>query len=249
MQFLTLENKNVLITGASSGIGQDAAVMLSKLGAKLVIHGRNVERLQATFDMLKGEGHSMAIGDLTNDADIETLVRSLPALNGLVNCAGIIYPHPIKFITRANIDEAMSANFTSAALLTSMCARLKKLARGCSIIFISSISTSHPYRGGALYVSSKAALEAFSRTVALELSNLKIRSNVISPALVKTPIFYETKAANPEGEMEKYEKQYPLGVGETEDVSNMIAFLLADNPDWVTGINVTMDGGLLIGSK
>ena len=64
--------------------------------------------------MLEGEGHSMAIGDLTNDADIETLVRSLPALNGLVNCAGIIYPHPIKFITRANIDEAMSANFTSA---------------------------------------------------------------------------------------------------------------------------------------
>lgn len=249
MQFLTLSGKKILITGASSGIGQDTAIMLSKLGGQLLIHGRNEERLSKTLSMLEGEGHTMVLGDLTVDEDVERLVKGTPALDGLVHCAGIIYPHPIKFITRKNIEEAMNANFVSAALLTSMAARYKKLARGCSIIFMSSISTSHPYRGGALYVSSKAALEAFSRTVALELSNLRIRSNVISPALVKTPIFYETEAANPEGEMDKYVKQYPLGVGETEDVANMVAFLLSDNSDWVTGINVTMDGGLLIGSK
>lgn len=249
MDFVSLTNKKILITGASSGIGQDTAVLLSQLGAQVIIHGRNVERLQATFDRLVGEGHQQVASDLTDDANVEALIRSLPPLDGLVHCAGIIYPHPIKFITRANINEAMNANYVSAVLLTSGCARLKKLARGCSIVFISSVSTAHPYRGGALYVSSKAALEAFSRTVALEMSNLKIRSNVLAPALVRTPIYYESEAANPDGAMAEIVKNYPLGIGDTLDVGNMIAFLVSDNSKWITGDTIKMDGGLLLSSK
>lgn len=125
----------------------------------------------------------------------------------------------------------------------------KKLNNNASVVFLSSISSMHPYIGGALYSASKAALEAFCRSFAIEHAGKKIRANIIAPALVKTKIFNETELATSEEEMKNYEAQYPLGFGEPEDIANCIAFLLSDKSRWITGITIKMDGGLLLSSK
>ncbi len=243
---LHLKEKNILITGASSGIGREAAILASKLGAKVFLTARNNERLKETQKSLKGKEHKSFVADLKNENEISTLAKNLPPLNGIVHCAGMVKSMPVKFIQQKHIDEVMQTNFNSAVILTSHLLKEKKILPQASIVFISSVSSAHPYRGGALYVSSKAALEAYCRTVAMELAPQKIRANCLSPALVKTQIFHETEAANSKEEMEKYEKQHLLGFGEPVDVANAIAFLLSDESRWITGQNIILDGGLLL---
>ena len=160
-----------------------------------------------------------------------------------------LLPVPVKFIKRKHIDELMSINLNAQILLTSSLFRNKKINPKASLVYISSISSKHPYFGGSLYVSSKAAIEAFSRSVALEYASKKIRANVVAPGLVKTRIFEATLNASQKEEVEKYEKQYPLGFGEPEDVSEMICFLLSEKSKWITGQTFFMDGGLTLASK
>jgi NAD(P)-dependent dehydrogenase (short-subunit alcohol dehydrogenase family) len=137
----------------------------------------------------------------------------------------------------------------SAILLSSGLLKSKKLNQGASIVFISSISAEFPYMGGSLYSASKSALVSFARSFALENSPMKIRANVVSPALVKTEMFEQTKSAYNEADFEKFIAHYPLGVGEPQDVANTIAFLLSDLSKWITGTTIRMDGGLLLNSK
>lgn len=249
MNLLNLHNKKILITGASAGIGRETAILADKTGATLFLTARNENRLKETQKLLSGKNHTIFAADLNEENAINSLTEFLPSLDGMVHCAGIIKPMPVKFIQGKHFDEVMSVNFKSAALITSKMAKQKKIAPNASLVFISSVSSAHPYLGGSLYVSSKAALEAFCRTVALELAPQKIRANCISPGLVKTAIYYETEAAASKEEMEKYEKKYPLGFGEPADISNMSVFLLSDLSRWITGQNIIMDGGLLLGSK
>ena len=124
----------------------------------------------------------------------------------------------------------------------------KKLKENSSIVFISSVSVLHSYFGGAPYISSKAALEAYARTLALELAPKKIRVNVLQPALVKTAIYQSTAdaAMNPE-ELALHEKKYPLGLGQPEDVAKASVFFLSDASQWITGAALKMDGGLTLG--
>ncbi|PCI96759.1 MAG: 3-oxoacyl-ACP reductase [Flavobacteriales bacterium] len=248
MDFLELKNKNIIITGASSGIGRETAILLDDLGADLILTGRNLEKLEETKAQLKREPNIFQ-ADLTIEEERTALIASLPKLEGVVNAAGIIYPFPLKFITEKHIKTVFDINFKAQALLNSALLKQKKIAEGCSFVFISSISSQFPYQGGALYTSAKAALEAYARTLALEHSAKKVRSNCISPGLVKTNIFEETLKASSAEELEKYEKNYPLGFGEPIDVANTIAFLLSNRSRWVTGQNIVLDGGLTLGSK
>ncbi len=246
---INLSNKNILITGASSGIGRETAILASKLGATLFISGKNKERLNETFQLLEGKGHKQSATDLSKEANIYGLVEMAPVVDGIVPCAGIVKPFPVKFIQPKHIHEIFQINYYSVVLLTAALIKSKKIAPKASFVFMSSVSSNHPYIGGALYVSSKAAIEAYCKTLALELSPQKIRANIVSPGLVKTSIFFETEAASSKEELEKYEKNYPLGFGEPEDVANMIAFLLSDAAKWITGQIFIMDGGLLLGAK
>jgi predicted outer membrane repeat protein len=122
----------------------------------------------------------------------------------------------------------------------------KKLNDNASVVFISSVATKSPYFGGALYGSSKAALEAYSSSLALELVGRGIRSNIISPGLVRTRILTDpAKEGNPEivdESIQKYLKKYPMGIGEPKDVANVILFLLSDESRWVSGSNILLGG-------
>jgi len=247
MDFLELKNKRILVTGATSGIGFEVVKLLIQFGAKLVVNGRNKTRLEELKSM-KNILHVIE-GDLTDLNTINSIVSNVEELDGVVNSAGIIYPFPIKFIAEKHIDEVLDINYKAQVLLNSNLFKKKKINEGCSIVFISSVSSQFPYMGGALYTSSKAALEAFARTMALEYSNKKIRSNIVSPGLVKTNIFEETMKASNKEEIKKYESNYPLGFGEPTDVANAVAFLLSSRSSWITGQNIILDGGLTLGSK
>ena len=245
---INLKGKTILVTGASAGIGSAVAQLCSDLGAKVCITGRNMDRLSEVSKQLSNESEFFQ-ADLTLEKDIDDLVKALPCIDGWVHCAGIIEPFPIKFIQSKHIKSMFTINFDSACLLTSKLMQLKKINTSASFVFISSISAQHPYKGGSLYAASKAALESFSRSIALEFSSKGVRSNCISAALVETEMFEKTKNALSEIELLGILSSYPLGIGKPMDVAHASAFLLSNQSSWMTGSVLTLDGGLLLNSK
>lgn len=243
MNEFSLAGKTILITGASSGIGKEAAILVSQYGASLYITGRNGEKLKETYDQLPATGHRMYRADLANDNEMDQMIADLPELNGIVHCAGIVGPLPVKFITRADIDRMFTINYNVPVNLTGKILRKKKLRDHSSVLFMSTIATRNPYFGGALYAGSKAALEAYSRTLALEMVGKGIRSNCIMAGLVDTPMIVSPSEQNMQEEaMERYLKRYPLGIGKTSDVANAILFFLSDASKWISGTSLILGG-------
>ena len=241
-----LHNKTVLVTGASSGIGKQVAISCSAMGAKVVITGRDEKRLAETFSLLQGEGHSKFVCDLMDETQRNNLFDTIPAIDGYVHSAGVVAPVPVKFIAEKHIRYIMGVNFESAVLSVARLLKSKKLNDKASLVFFSSISVSYPYAGGALYTASKGAIEAYSKNLAIEILPKKMRSNVVVPAMVKTPLYEETKNQSMYRSAEEYESKYPLGLGMPEDVANACIYLLSEASRWVTGINLTLDGGFSI---
>lgn len=247
MNKFSLENKTILITGASSGIGAQTAITLSQAGANLILSARNIERLEAVFKQLTGEEHQIIPADLTKEEDLKTVIKQVPNIDGMVHSAGMVRPFPVKFIGEKQIDQMFGVNYKACILLTSKLFKAKKINKQASLVFMSSISSHFAHKGGALYSGSKAAVNAYSKTIALEYAPQKVRSNVISAAMVKTPIFDEAEKAVSKEMMDKHGEHYPLGFGEPEDVANAILFLLSNAAKWITGTELVMDGGLTAG--
>jgi NAD(P)-dependent dehydrogenase (short-subunit alcohol dehydrogenase family) len=239
----SLQGKTVLVTGATSGIGRQAAIDLSAAGATLVITGRDEARLTETLSALKGAGHLPIIADLLDFDKFTSLAENLPLLDGIVHSAGVTGHIPAKFISANDISDIMRINYMAPVLLTAALLRKKKVAAKASIVFLSSITTKYPYYGGALYGSSKAAIEAYSRVLAIELAAKGIRSNCISPSFVRTPMVEDAGNTISTDVLAKFEKMMPLGFGEPSDVSHAILYLLSDASKWVTGSNMVLGGG------
>lgn len=243
MNEFSLTGKTILVTGASSGIGRQTAILISQYGGKLYITGRNHERLENTYRQLQDSGHMQMVTDLTVATEMDKLVNNLPALNGIVHCAGIVGPLPVKFITQADIDRMFGINYHVPVNLTGKIIRKKKLLNYSSILFMSTIATRNPYFGGALYSGSKAALEAYSKTLAFELISKGIRSNYLMAGLVDTPMIVNPSEKNMKEEaLDRYLKRYPLGIGEPKDVAVTILFFLSDASKWITGTSLILGG-------
>jgi len=238
----SLEGKTILVTGASSGIGQGIAIECSKMGAKVVITGRNQERLQETFNQLEGVGHVMIAADLNNEADIEKLATESPVLDGLVNNAGRGLSKPVNFIKMQDLQDVYQTNVFGVVMLTKAILKAKKMNKGGSIIFTSSLSSYMTGAGLSIYASSKDAVCAYMRTCAIELGPKNIRCNAILPGMV------ETKLIN-DGTYTDASKQadlnlYPLGrYGSTVDIAQGVVYLLSNASSWVTGLEMVIDGG------
>jgi len=238
----SLNGKTILITGASSGIGQSTAIECSKLGAHVVITGRNAERLQQTFDLLEGDGHMQVIAELTDSAQLEEMVQQLPLLDGVVNNAGIGATRPISFIKEDDLQRIFTTNTFAPMMLIKQLIRRKKLNNGASLVFTSSVAALNSTIGNAAYGSSKAALQAYTRYVARELSPKGIRANSVHPAMVETPLIQ--KGTFSDEELKKDMAHYPLGrYGKPEEIAWAIIYLLSDAASWITGHSLVIDGG------
>jgi NAD(P)-dependent dehydrogenase (short-subunit alcohol dehydrogenase family) len=245
----TLKGKTILVTGASSGIGRGIAIECSKMGAKLVITGRNEERLQETYNLLVGDGHVVLVADMSKQEDIEKLVSATPELNGCVHSAGIPKLCAVKFIDRETIEDILNVNTVAPILLTSLLVKKKKLQKKSSIVFISSISGVFVANTGeSPYSATKGAISAFVKGAALELAAQSTRVNSINPALVPTNILKLSNTVfSPEQLEETMYKRYPLKrLGTPEDIAYGTIYLLSDASSWVTGVNLVIDGGYLL---
>lgn len=243
----TLEGKTILITGASSGIGAATAVECSKLGATVIITGRNEERLKSVLsklDISNYQKHQYVLADLSLDEDIQSLVEAISPIDGLVNNAGVNRVKPIAFIKPEDLDYIFHNNTFSSVLLTKMLLKKKKMNRDSSIVFTSSVSSFFNAPGRALYASSKAALTSFMRSFAVELADKGIRANAVHPGMIETKLIHENLT---EEEREKDMAEYPLKrYGKPEEVAWAIVYLLSDASAWMTGTSMVIDGGFML---
>jgi NAD(P)-dependent dehydrogenase (short-subunit alcohol dehydrogenase family) len=240
----SLENKTMFISGASSGIGACTAIECSKMGAKVIISGRNEDRLNKTYCQLEGTGHIQLLIDLNVKEDMDELTQKLPQIDGLALCAGITKTLPVKFISDKSIEEIFQTNIFSSMQLIQKLLKLKKINKGGSIVFISSISTAYADKGNSIYAASKGAMNSFSKVLALELASQKITSNCIQPGFV--PSMMLEKGIITKEQLIEEQKKYPLGFGNPQDIANGIIYLLSDAAQWVTGSVLTIDGGVTL---
>lgn len=240
----SLQGKVVLVTGASSGIGRATAIECSKLGAQVIITARNEARLQDTFSLLVGTGHQMILCDLADEESVDQLAQAVPHLDGLVNNAGYQEYLPVPFVKKEKLEAIMSVNTIAPITLLQKLLRTKKITKGGSIVFTSSLAglgINAP--GNSMYAATKGAISAFVTGAAIDLSPKKIRVNAVCPGMVNTAIMdYGTIG---EEELKADAANYPLGrYGEPEDIAFAIIYLLSDASAWVTGTNLVIDGGV-----
>ena len=240
----SLSGKTILVTGASSGIGRSTAELCALMGARVIVVGRNAERLHQTYDSLQGENHMQILADLTDTKERELLVQEVPELDGIAYCAGIWYRKPSKFLTEDDIATVMNVNFNSVALLQSALMLSRKIKKGASLVFLSSKAADTPSIANALYSASKGALVSYAKCLSLELAPRHVRANCILPAMVWTPLVYSVGLA--EEELKEQEARYPLKrFGQPEDIANLAAFLLSDASSWITGACIDITGGAI----
>lgn len=237
----SLQGKTILVTGASSGIGRATAIECSHLGAKLFVTARNEERLRETFDALEGDGHAMVIADVAKSEEMDSLVGSVSALDGFVCNAGITKRRPIHFIKEDELREVFEINTISSILLTKALAKAKKFNKGASIVFTSSKAARIVTPGNSMYAASKAAIESFARSCALEFAAKGIRSNAILPGMVETPLVLNGTLS--EEDLERDKAKYLLKrYGRPEEIAWAIIYLLSDASAWVTSTSVEISG-------
>ena len=238
----SLEGKNILVTGASSGIGRGICIETSKMGATVHLMARNEQRLAETLSQMEGEGHQMHQVDLCDKDVLTELVDSLPSLNGVVLCAGIIKTMPVKNISEDALEEIFNTNIMADIRMVSRMLKKKKLNKGASVIFISSVSTFNVKVGNSLYSATKGAVNSFAKAMALEVSKQNMRVNCIQPGFVPSSIL-SSGAIEEDAFLKFYAERHPLGFGTPTDIANTCIYLLSDAARWVTGSIFTIDGG------
>jgi NAD(P)-dependent dehydrogenase (short-subunit alcohol dehydrogenase family) len=244
---LELRDKRILITGASSGIGRGIAILLSKFGAGLIITGRDEARLNDTLNLLDNKDQHLVLkSDLESQEDLDKLMEHIDKIDGAVFCAGVVEYNPVKFLSREKINKIFNINFVSQVILTQLLLKQKRINKGASLVYISSVSSKLGVAGTAMYAASKAALSSFVKVLATELAGQKTRANALSPGIVRTPMTEGGGSAIAQEDLDEDEKKYPLGYGTIDDVANYVAFLLSDRSQWITGSDLVLDGGFTL---
>lgn len=238
----SLEGKTILVTGASSGIGRGIAVTCSKMGATIILNGRNQLKLDETLSLLEKDDHKVIAADLTNSDSVARMIEELPALDGVVHCAGIGQRVLCKLASEKDVSAVMDANFKSPVILQTELLKNKKINKGASIVFLASMAIWSPSVGNAFYSASKGAIVSYANCLALELAQRKIRVNCISPAMVWTDLVLQEGVDK--DQLREDESKYPLKrYGQPEDIANLAVYLLSDASSWMTGSNVKISGG------
>lgn len=239
----SLQEKRILVTGASSGIGRATAIESAKLGAKVIITGRNEERLKETFRELEGEEHLMITADLSDDNGIHELVKDMPPVNGIVHAAGISERVLFQFVKRDKLMNLFNTNFFAPVLLSQYLLKKRLLTRSGSIVFLSSIDgplTAHV--SNSMYSATKGAVSAIMKNMAVELATKSIRVNAVLPGMTETPLIHGDVIT--QEQLNEDMKLYPLKrYAEPREIALAIIYLLSDASSFTTGASLVVDGG------
>lgn len=240
----SLEGKTILVTGASSGIGREIAIVCSQMGARVVISGRNEQRLDETLQKLTGNNHIKIAADMTKEDAIENLVDAVPLLDGFSNNAGITKVVLVKHIKRATFNDILTTNTIAPIILTQLLLKKNKINKGGSIVFTSSLSGVYcVHYGESMYAASKGAISGFAKGAALDLAKVNIRVNSVCPGIIQTELFQTNAVLTPE-ELQEKQKFFPLKrFGQPSDVAYAVVYFLSDASSWVTGADLKIDGG------
>lgn len=240
---MSLEGKTILVTGASSGIGRAIAVECSRLGASVICTARNAERLAETLSLMEGEGHQQILADLCNEEERLALVEHLPKLDGISHNAGVGASKLLAYAKEDIFQRLFQSNVFSSVLLQGELIRRRKINKGASLVFTSSIAAYHVELANGVYSMTKAALSAYVRGLAVELGSKTIRVNAICPGMVETPLIHRGATLDEE-DYKKDMKRYALRrYGQPEEVAHLAAFLLSDASSWITASSYAVDGG------
>ncbi len=240
----TLQGKTVLITGAASGIGKATAKLCAQMGANTILVDLNEEGLKNTRTEIGNlEGCSTNPLNLTDDAAVSSFVSNIPKLDGVVSNAGIFYSMMAKLSDKKDMEKIFQINTFSHISLIQQLLEQKKLNKGASIVFTSSMSGVYCGAvGGALYGATKSALAGYAKALAIELAPRGIRVNTIHPGMVNTPLIHSTALS--QETLDEDKRNYLLGrYGEPEEIACSIVFLLSDATKWMTGTQLLIDGG------
>lgn len=237
----SLEGKMILVTGASSGIGRGIALACAKMGATVMLNGRNEARLQEVLAQMPEGGHQILAADLSDREAVGTMVAQMPKLDGIVMCAGVANRVPCKAVTQSDIDYVMKTNIEAPMLLQAELLAKKKVNKAASIVYVASRAYESPSMGNAIYSASKGAVVSYAKCLALELAPRQIRVNCICPGMVWTELI--TNVLN-EDDLKVAEQNYPLKrFGQVDDVANLAIYLLSDASSWMTGGAIDISGG------
>lgn len=243
----TLENKTILITGASSGIGRQCAIDCSKMGANVVLVARNEERLNETLSNMEGVGHLVCPYDLNNLDGIKELVASVVSsvgkLDGFIHSAGIEVSKPLQLLTVDDYEAVLRVNSLSGFEFVHQLASFKNMNKGGAIVLIASISGVIGRGSVAAYSASKGAVISACRSMSLEFAKKQIRVNCVSPGTILTPLMQNYLNILDDKAREIRIDGFPLGLGDPTDISNACIYLLSDASRWITGQNLIVDGG------
>lgn len=238
----TLEGKTILVTGASSGIGRGIAIACSKMGASVIVNGRNEQRLSETMSEMEGDDNLSLAADLSDNVALAEMIAKLPKLDGIVHCAGIGQRVLCKQLQESDLDNMMNVNFKAPVMLQTEILKQKKINKSASVVFIASIACDSPTIGNAMYSASKGAIISYANCLALELAPRLIRVNCILPAMIWTDLIF--KGGITEEELKEDEKKYPLKrYGKPEDIANLAIYLLSDASSWMSGSSIRITGG------
>ncbi len=243
----SLEGKNILITGGSSGIGRATAIECSRLGASVTIVGRNEERLAATIaemDTSIGQQHQSIIADLTTDEGIDAIIDKKNVYDGVYSNAGVGITKPIKFIREDDLERIFHSDTFSHVLLAKSLFKKKQLRKGASYVLTSSLAGSYGFvPGNSVYGMAKASIDAFTKYAAIEFASSKIRVNCVCPGMIETPFTAPTGSVTREEQLKDAETYLLKRYGRPEEVAHAVAFLLSDASSFIDGTSIIIDGG------
>lgn len=239
----SLEGKIILITGAASGIGRATAIQCAGMGAKVILVDLNEKGLQETQTMINQSNSECHALDLTDIKKLTEMVAMLPKLDGVVSNAGIVLSLLAKFSEPKDLERIFNINTFSHINLIQQLISQKKLNKGASIVFTSSMSGVYcGLAGGSLYGATKSAILGYTKALALELAPRGIRVNTIHPGMIETSLTSGTALSKEL--LEEDAKNYPLGrYGKPEEIAYSIVYLLSDTTVWMTGTQLLIDGG------
>lgn len=234
-----------IVTGASSGLGEATAIMLNKLGATVIGIGRNLSRLETMKSKcLNPDNMFLEQKDLADDIEnlpkyVKELKEKYGKFSGMAYCAGVAGIVPIHAQDYNNLINIFNANYFCPVLMTKgLVNKRNNIGTRTSIVVISSIAAISNDKGHLAYSGSKSALCSSMKSIAREVANTGIRINTILPSCIKTPMtMLDEEYLNTQKEF------YPFGIGEPDDVANMIVYLLSDKAKFISGQNYVIDSG------